>query len=64
MTPTLKAAFVVIITAALKLAADALGLPLDEAVLTALAIAIVAKILGEPAGAATAQAIEVRSRAG
>lgn len=56
MTPALRAAFVVILTAALKFAADAIGLPLDDAVLTALAIAIVAKILGEPAGVATARA--------
>lgn len=57
MTPTLRAAIVVLITAVLKLGADAIGLPLDEAVLTALAIAIVAKILGEPAGTYAAQKI-------
>jgi hypothetical protein len=64
MTPTLQAAFVVVIAAALKVVADLIGLPLDDAVLTALAIAIVAKILGEAGGKETAQAIEARNRAG
>lgn len=45
-----KSALVVLIAFLLKLACDALGIPLDDGVLTALAVAIVAKLLGEPAG--------------
>jgi hypothetical protein len=59
LDPTLRAAFVVIIAAALKVGADAIGLPIDAGVLTALAIAIVAKIFGEPIGIRAAQAIHV-----
>jgi hypothetical protein len=57
LTPTLQAAFVVIIAAALAVGANAIGLPLSEEVLTALAIAIVAKIFGEPSGRTLAHAI-------
>jgi hypothetical protein len=58
LDPTLRAAFVVVIAAALKIAADKIGIPLDDAVLTALAIAIVAWIFGSPIGSATANAIQ------
>jgi len=64
LDPTLRAAFVAIIAAGLKIAADRLGIPVDETVLTALAIAIIAWIFGNPAGTATAQAIHsARARA-
>lgn len=60
LDPTLRAAFVVIVAAALKLGADAAGIPLDTATLTAIAIGIVAWIFGNPAGKSLALAINVR----
>jgi hypothetical protein len=46
-----KSALVVLIAFLLHLGAVALGIPLEDGVLTALAIAIVSYLLGEPAGA-------------
>lgn len=46
-----ESALVVIVAFLLKLACDWLNIPLDEAVLTSIAIAIVAFLLGRPAGA-------------
>ena len=50
MTPTIQSALVVLVAYLLKLATDALGIPLDEATLTAIAVAIVAFILGTAGG--------------
>jgi hypothetical protein len=52
--PAVKSALVVLVAFLLKLGANALHIPLDDGVLTALAIAIVAYLLGEPAGARVA----------
>jgi biopolymer transport protein ExbB/TolQ len=56
---TLRSAFVVLIAAGLKIAADAIGIALDAATLAALAAAIVAWIFGNSLGNRTAQAITV-----
>lgn len=50
MESTVQSALVIIVAYLLKLAADALGIPLDEATLTALAVAIVAYLLGTAGG--------------
>lgn len=50
LTPILQSALVALITALLSLACDWLGVAVDKAVLAALAVAIVAKILGEASG--------------
>lgn len=47
---SVKAALVVLVAFLLALACAALGIPLDEGTLTALAVALVAWLLGEPAG--------------
>jgi hypothetical protein len=47
---TVKAALVVLIAFLLHLACEWLKIPLDDGTLTALAIAIVAWLLGRPAG--------------
>lgn len=50
LTPTVQSALVALIAYLLKLACDRFGIPLDEGVLTAIATAIVAYLLGVPAG--------------
>jgi len=45
-----KSALVVLIAFLLKLLCDWIGIPISEEMLTALAVALVAWILGEPAG--------------
>lgn len=50
LEPTVQAALVVLIAFLLDLAAKAIGVPLSTEVLAALAAAIVAWLLGVPAG--------------
>lgn len=59
LDPTLRGAFVILFTFALRAGAHAAGIPLDDATLAAIAIGIVAWIFGNPAGSHTAQAIHV-----
>lgn len=58
MTSTIQSALVVLVAYLLKLGADALGIPLDEATLTAIAIAIVAFLLGTAGGEETVRRLQ------
>lgn len=58
LDPTLRALFVAVLVAIFKVVADRFGIPVDDAVLTSIAIVIIAWIFGQPAGHATAQAIQ------
>ena len=61
LDPTLRALFVAVIIAILKVLAERFGVPVSDDVLYAIAIAIIGWIFGNPAGKATAQTIvEVR----
>lgn len=57
LDPVLQSALVVLVAYLLDLAAKALGIPLSTEVLASLAAAIVAWLLGVPAGSAVAQGI-------
>ena len=58
MTPSVQSALVVLVAWLLKLLADAVGIPLDEPTLTAIAIAIVAFILGTAGGSEAVRRIQ------
>lgn len=58
MTTTVQSALVVIVAYLLKLLADAVGIPLDEAILTSLAIAIVAFLLGTAGGSEAVRRVQ------
>ena len=57
LDPVVQSALVVLVTVLLELGAKALGIELDVAVLRALAAAIVAWLLGVPAGSHVAHSI-------
>jgi hypothetical protein len=57
LDPTLRALFVAVLIVILRFAFQFLGVPVDDAFLAALAAAIIAWILGNPAGSATARAL-------
>jgi hypothetical protein len=63
MTPTLQSLFVGLVIVILRYVFQALGVPVEDAFLTALAIAIVGWIMGTAAGKNTAQAIDDHKRA-
>lgn len=60
VTPAVQAAMVVLVAFLLRLGLEALGLDVDEKLLLTLATALVAWILGIPAGARTARAMGVK----
>lgn len=62
LDPTLRALFVGLLIVVLRAAFQFLNVEVDDAFLTALATAIIAWILGNPAGSGTAAAIH-RARA-
>jgi hypothetical protein len=64
LDPTLRAVFVALLIVILRFVFIALGVPVSDEFLATLAAAIIAWILGNPAGTATARAIhEARARA-
>lgn len=60
--PTLRALFVGIVIVILRFVFQALNVPVEDAFLSALAIAIVGWILGNPAGSRVAQALPSRDK--
>ena len=58
LDPTLRAAFVAIVVVVLRFVFQYFNVPVSDEVLGALAVAIIAWIFGNPAGKATAQAIQ------
>ena len=61
--PIFRALFVDLLILLFRYIFQALGVPVDDAFLAALAAAITAWILGNPAGSYTAQAIQSRTNA-
>ena len=59
LDPTLRALFVGLLIVLLRAAFQALNVPVSDELLATLAAAIIAWILGNPAGSATAQAVHV-----
>jgi hypothetical protein len=57
LDPILRAAFVDLLILVFRYVFQALGVPVDDAFLFSLAIAITGWILGNPAGSATARAL-------
>ena len=56
LDPTLRSLFVGLVMLILRYIFNALGVPVEDAVLTALAVAIIGWIIGNPAGSAAARA--------